>query len=281
VMRRRLSKRNTQPNPVLEFPLVSFMYQEDNQIIRLRLVDPSIFERPKRIIEGFEIINNPSFSVYGVNREEFRRWIEGEFEQSLEPELLKTFEHSGVLKSWFPNLKSLEVGISPFVMSENGSQSLFVFVFMTVRFSEGVPFKEFADNFLNFINECFIGRKCSDMVNTTIQRVITRKFPEARISIQSSGSPDYKLFTKGEVRYFNPFFVNIMLSRPLHEDVLNSLLNSSGEREFAFKFAVLIDPSYVSRVIVSHPGGKRVSRRLENINKIKELLLKISSFQGM
>lgn len=258
------------------------MYQEDNQTIHLRLVDPSFFEKPKRIIEGFEVIYNPSFSVEGVNREEFRRWIENGFKQSLEPELLKTFEHSGILKSWFPQLKSLEVEISPFVLPENGSQSLFVFVFVTVRFSEGIPFREFADNFLNFINVGFIGRKCSDMVNTTIQRVITEKFPEARILVMSFGSPDYKLFTKkGEVSLLNPLFVNIMLTRPLHENVLNSLLSSSDEREFAFKFAILIDPSYVSRVAVSYRGGKRVSRKLENINKIKELLLKVSSLQGM
>jgi len=281
LIRRGFSKQNTQLNSVLEFPLVSFMYRENNQTIHLRLVDPSFFEKPKRIVEGFEIVYNPSFLVTRVSRKEFRRWIGERFEQTLEPELLKTFEHSGILKSWFPNLKSLEVGISPFVMSENGSESLYVFVFVTVRFSEGIPFGEFANNFLNFINECFIGRKCSDMIDATIQRAITEKFPEARISIQSSGSPDYRLFTKGEVRYFNPFFVNIVLSRSLHENVLNSLLSSSDEKEFAFKFAFLIDPSYVSRVIVSYPGGKRVNRRLENIDKVKELLLKIASFQGM
>jgi len=66
------------------------------------------------------------------------------------------------------------------------------------------------------------------------------------------------------------------LRRPLDEDVLRSLLNSSSVREFAFKFAMYIDPSNVELITVSCSGRDRTGLWINDINEVKKLLSEVA-----
>jgi len=277
-MERISLKKVTQINSNLDLPLISFSYEEDRNTIHLRVVDPSSYKRKEGNVTGFQIIYNPNYTVENVDKDEFDKWVK-KFKRSIGPALREVFEYEMNLRVWFPYMKSYEVRVEPHAVDTYSGEDLFVPVYFTVRFSKEVPYDEFIGNFFDFINVLFDENGYIDLVDETVEALISEEFPEASISTQIALSSKYKLLMGRTKSFINPEFIDISIKlvSPLHESVLNSLLNSSNEGEFVFKFSVYIDPDKVGDIYMRRLGREESGRWVRDINEIKRLLSEVVS----
>jgi len=278
-MGRKTLKKVTQPGSDLDLPLISFRY-EDTGHIYLRVVDPMSLGRREGDVTGFEIVYRPAYTVEHVNKNEFDKWLNGKFRRLLTPTLTEVFKYDIDLKRWFPFMRSYDIRTSFNAVSGYWTEDLQVSVSLTVRFSKGVPYGEFIGDFLDFLSIIFDEKGHFEDVDKTIEALISEEFPQAIVSSEVISSPTYRLFTGETKSEVNPRFIDITirLKTPLDEKVVDSLADSSNERDFALKFAMYIDPSNVDRIYVS--GTKRSNRYLDDINEVKRLLVDIASLQG-
>lgn len=274
-------KKVTQPGSDLDLPFISFRYDENTRSIYLRVVDPKSLGRREGNVMGFEIVYNPVYTIQSIKRKEFDRWIERGFEDLLVSTLQKVFEENIILRDWFPSVESHEVDVTSFyshtTIYGRKVTEFIVTVSLTVRFSEGIPYDKFMDNFTDFISTVFTLRGFFEEIDNKVEAMILEKFHNAYVSVDTESPPKYRLFIGGTKSDIDLKFIDtvIWLNNPLSEGVLESLVKSSDEREFVFKFSILIDPSNVRRVSVLHLGWSDFWSN--DINGIKKLLMEVAS----
>jgi len=278
---RELLRKTTQPDSALDLTYISFAYNKDLKVICLRVVDPTSLERKEGDVTGFEIVYNPVYTIQSVKRKEFDRWIEGGFENLLVSALREVFEETVVLKDWFPSMETYEVNVTSFhshsTIYRQRITEIVVTISLTVRFSEGIPYHKFMDNFTDFISTVFTVTGFFNEIDNTVEVIILERFPSAYVSVDKESPTKYKLFMGETTSDLDLGFIDIAvwLNNPLSERVLESLTKSSNEKEFAFKFSMLIDPSNVRRIDMLSPG--RSGSWSKDINGVKELLLDVAS----
>jgi len=286
-VKRRPLKKVSQYDSILDFPLLSFKYDERKNTIYLRVLKPLSTLSSKRDVTGFIIKHTIYYRVEGVNGIDVSVWIkENDLKGLLGSEIHKILGHGTWLRNWFHNLARYEFDLDVVELVYYArSINFLVWVMLTVHFSEEIPYEDFAENFSNFIYESFTERGLFGRLEATVRRLITENFPTASVSTVSGFDEYMFLSSKDEspIEYIfgklppNYLFtdITIQLRSPLHEKVINSLLSSSNEREFVFKFLVLIDQSKVRSASISGPRGEWAED--VNFDKVRDLLVEVSS----
>jgi len=281
-MERKPFKKVWHPGSQLNLPLISFSYEDDRKLIELRVVDPSSIKWGEGSVTGFKITYSAAYEVEDVDRKDFHRWVGGKFKRVLKPAIEEIFRHDIDMRNWFPEMRSYQISTTTHSISGYNKEDLQVSVSLTVRFSEGIPYREFVGRFLDFISVIFEEDGHWEDVDGTVEALISERFPEATVSTHLLDSPKHTFFMDEGESGFNPTFIDITisLSNPLDKTVVESLLDSSNERDFVLKFAMLIDPSDVSMVTASQPGQNRFGRRISSLEEVKKLLTEVAVLCG-
>jgi len=214
-------------------------------------------------------------------RRELDRWFIGKFRPLFLPELKKNILSEYPLDKWFPYAEFYDVDVTVSVgMTSHLTATIEIFV--TVHFSREVPYKQFDADTKRFLSETHGLRKFEDLITKTVEDVVNKAFPNSVFLIHTQLLSTIRTFGdegRRELRFPFPNFVRIDISlrKPLHENVCQSLLNSSSEREFVFKLSILIDRKNVEDVSVRYNFPSRTIRAIRKFNDVIEFLSEVTT----
>jgi len=261
----------------LNLPLLSFRHvsAKMRNAVHIRMLNPDSYKGPRESVIGFRLRHEENFHVSDVDETKVASWIkEKNLKGLVRQEARRVIEQYINLKKWFPQTESYELESNIVEIGTSWENIHFgVWVILTVRFSEALPFDEFKGKFWDFVRENLTERGLSGRIVGMIKRLITKNFPKASVTV-TTGWGGYEFFFDDNSSHdenLNMIVeVYIELRRPLPEEAVELLLNSTDERDFVIKFLMLIDPSNVSRVIVADP-----TMRSSDLKEVNNLLLRI------
>jgi len=217
------------------------------------------------------IIRNPE------DERSFVRWMKREFPSILRSDLLKTFRSKFPLNEHFPYLKSYDVKVK---VSEDINSILFfeVLTEVEVSFSKGVSRDRFDEDLKRFVSENFDFLGLPNEVNETIEYIIYYDQPQTDFLFSTQTSPPSRIqIVEGrertEFNFPEVILIHIYLKNPPSENVLNTLMNSSDEKEFIIKLSLLITDENVENVTVvsSSQDDKGIRDIKDVLNFLREV----------